>query len=295
MQKITNHLWFDTEAKEAAEFYVNVFGGDSKVKSVNQIHDTPSGDVDIVDINLLGSEFTLISAGPLFKFNPSISFLIAVKTPAEAEALWAKLSPGGKVLMELTKYPFSEKYGWIQDKYGLSWQIMAFGEMPITQKITPSLMFTKENVGKAEEAINFYTSIFKNSKIENIMRYGEGQQSEKAEHIAHASFTLEEQFFAAMESAQEHKFNFNEAISFIVHCDTQEEIDYYWGKLSAVPESEQCGWLKDQYGVSWQIVPKAMDEMMKTKDQKKLNAVTQAFLKMKKFDIAELERVYNAN
>jgi predicted 3-demethylubiquinone-9 3-methyltransferase (glyoxalase superfamily) len=154
MQKITPHLWFDKEAKEAAEFYTSVFPK-SKIKDTTTLHNTPSGTVEVVTVELLGQEFVLISAGPLFKFN--------------------------------------------------------------------------------------------------------------------------------------------EAISFIVYCDTQEEIDYYWGKLSAVPEAEQCGWLKDKYGLSWQIVPTAMGDMLKDKDEKKLARVTEAFLKMKKFDINALKRAYEGN
>ncbi|MEW6668130.1 MAG: VOC family protein [Thermodesulfobacteriota bacterium] len=154
MQRITPHLWFDKEAKEAAEFYTSVFPK-SKIKSTTTLHDTPSGSVDVVTIELLGQEFMLISAGPLFKFN--------------------------------------------------------------------------------------------------------------------------------------------EAISFMVHCDTQKEIDYYWEKLSAVPEAEQCGWLKDKYGLSWQIVPTVMEDMMKDKDEKKLARVTEAFLQMKKFDMAALKRAYEGN
>jgi predicted 3-demethylubiquinone-9 3-methyltransferase (glyoxalase superfamily) len=151
MQKITSHLWFDKEAREAAEFYTSVFPK-SKIKDTTTLHNTPSGTVDIVIVELLGQEFMLLSAGPFFKFN--------------------------------------------------------------------------------------------------------------------------------------------EAVSFIVYCDTQEEIDYYWKKLSAVPEAEQCGWLKDKYGLSWQIVPTAMYKMMKDKDVKKLARLTEAFLKMKKFDIATLQRAY---
>jgi predicted 3-demethylubiquinone-9 3-methyltransferase (glyoxalase superfamily) len=292
MKKITNHLWFDKEAKEAAEFYVKAFGGDSKIKTINTLEGTPSGSVDIVDFNLLGEEFTAISAGPLFKFNPSISFSVTCKTKEEVDALWAKLSPGGKALMELNAYPFSERYGWIQDKYGLSWQIIYMGDVPIKQAIMPVLMFTGKVAGKAEEAMKLYTSVFKNSEIGDIFRYEKNQPPDKEGTIAHAFFTLEGQHFAAMDSAQDHKFFFNEAISLVVHCEDQKEIDYYWEKLSAVPESEQCGWLKDQYGVSWQIVPNAMDEMMKTKDKKKLDAVTQAFLQMKKFDLAALDKAY---
>lgn len=154
MPTITTHLWFDKEAKEAAEFYTSIFP-QSQIIGMTTLHNTPSGSVDIVTIELLGQQFTLLSAGPLFKFN--------------------------------------------------------------------------------------------------------------------------------------------EAISFIVNCNTQEEIDYYWEKLSAVPESEQCGWLKDRYGLSWQIVPTVMGEMMKSKDGKKLARVTEAFLKMKKFDIEELKKAYEGN
>ena len=150
-QKIVPHLWYDKEAKEAAQFYCSVFP-DSRVTHVTAIHDTPSGDCDVVTFTLMGQDFQAISAGPLFKFNESISFM--------------------------------------------------------------------------------------------------------------------------------------------VKCDTQEEIDRYWSKLSAVPASEQCGWLKDKYGMSWQIVPAVMGQMMTDKDAKKVARVVQAFLPMKKFDIAALQRAY---
>ena len=288
-QKITPHLWFDKEAKEAAEFYTSVFK-DSNVKDTTTLHNTPSGSVDIVTIELTGQRFTLISAGPLFKFNPSVSFLVACKTKDEVDSLWKKLSEGGTALMELGEYPFSERYGWTQDKYGLSWQVMFMGKREIKQKITPTIMFVGDVCGKAEEAINFYASVFHNARIGNILRYGQGEEPDKEGTIKHAAFTLEGRDFAAMDSAHKHNFTFNEAISLMVHCDTQKEIDYYWENLSAVPAAEQCGWLKDKYGLSWQIVPTGMDEMMKNKDEKKLARVTEAFLKMKKFDIAALKR-----
>ncbi len=290
-QKITTHLWYDKEAKEAAEFYVSIFDG-SKVKNITTIHDTPSGDADIVDIELAGESFTLISAGPYFKFTPAVSFLVACDTPEEVNLLWDRLFEGGSALMELGKYPFSERYGWLQDKYGLSWQIMLMGEMRAARKITPTMMFVGDVAGKAEEAINFYVSVFRDSKIGDIMRYGKGEAPDKEGTIKHGTFALEGLEFAAMDSAYKHDFAFNEAISFMVHCDTQAEIDYYWDKLSAVPEAEQCGWLKDKYGFSWQIVPTAMEEMMSSGDSEKMARVTEAFLKMKKFDIAELQKAY---
>jgi len=299
MQKITPHLWFDKEAKEAAEFYVSIFEG-SKIKHISTINNTPSGSVDIVTIELSGQEFMMISAGPDFKFTPAISFMVACKTTEEVDRYWERLSEGGFVMMELGKYPFSEKYGWTQDKYGLSWQISYAGNAEIAQKITPALMFTGKNVGKAEEAIKFYESVFSNSpspsgetKIGNIMHYEKGEELNKEGTVKYASFMLAGQQFSAMDSGYMHKFDFNEAISLIVSCKDQEEIDYFWDKLSADPKAEQCGWLKDKYGLSWQIVPEIMNEMMGTKDSKKLARVTEAFLKMKKFDIAALKDAYS--
>jgi predicted 3-demethylubiquinone-9 3-methyltransferase (glyoxalase superfamily) len=291
MQKIVPHFWFDKEGREAAEFYTSLFK-DSRIKNTTTLYDTPSGTSETVTIELSGQEFMLLSAGPLFKFTPAISFLIACSTKEEVDALWRKLSEGGTALMPLDAYPFSERYGWVEDRYGLSWQVMFIGDNEMTQKITPTLMFVGDQYGKAEEAINFYASLFYNAKIGHILRYEAGEEPDKEGTIKHAAFMLEGYEFAAMDSARVHNFTFNEAISFMVYCDTQEEIDYYWEKLSAVPEAEQCGWLKDRFGVSWQIVPTVMDEMMQTKDEKKLTRVTEAFLKMKKFDIAELEKAY---
>ena len=159
------------------------------------------------------------------------------------------------------------------------------------QKIIPLRMFTKEMAGKTKEAIDTYTSIFPNSNIETIVPYTK-DDGDKEGFIKHSRFKLSGQNFMAMDSSLPHDFCFNEAISFVVNCNTQEEIDYYWAKLSAVPEAEQCGWLKDKYGVSWQIVPSAMNAMMTSGNKEKIAQVTQAFLKMKKFDIKTLEDAY---
>ena len=288
MEKITPHLWFDNNAEEAANFYTSIFKN-SKIKNVTTLHNTPSGTVEIFTIELLGQEFTLISAGPLFKFNPSVSFLVICNTKEEVDELWGNLSNGGMALMELGEYPFSEKYGWVQDKYGLSWQVIYMGDRKIKQRIIPTLLFVGKQYGKAEEAMNFYASVFENARVGDILHYSKGEEPDKEGTVKHSSFILEGQEFAAMDSARDHNFEFNEAISFMVHCETQEEIDYYWGKLSAYPEAEQCGWLKDKYGLSWQIVPNLMDEMLKDNDEKKIERVTEAFLQMKKLDIAKLK------
>jgi predicted 3-demethylubiquinone-9 3-methyltransferase (glyoxalase superfamily) len=297
-QKISPHLWFDKEAKEAAEFYCSVFP-DSKITNIAMLHDTPSGDCDVVSFELWGYSFMAISAGPLFKFNPSISFFVNFDPSRDKDArqridaMWAKLSAGGTVLMPLDKYPFSERYGWIADKYGVSWQlILTDPEGEERPPIIPSLLFVGDVCGQAEEATDFYLSVFKDSKRGTIARYPEGMAPDKEGTMMFTDFQLLGQWFAAMDSAQEHHFTFNEAVSLMVTCDTQDEIDDYWEKLSAVPEAEQCGWLKDKYGVSWQIVPTALDDMMGKGTPEQINRVTQAFLKMKKFDIESLKQAY---
>jgi predicted 3-demethylubiquinone-9 3-methyltransferase (glyoxalase superfamily) len=291
MQTITPHLWFDKEAKEATDFYTSIFP-DSAIKNTTTIHNTPSGAAHIVSFELLGQALMAISAGPLFKFTPAVSFLVACKMKEEIDALWGKLAEGGSALMALGEYPFSEKYGWLQDRYGLSWQLMFMGDRPLGQRIIPTLMFVGAQYGEAEDAINFYTSVFHNARVGDIVRYGKGEAPDREGTVKHAAFTLEGQEFAAMDSARAHNFSFNEAISFMVYCNTQAEIDYYWEKLSAVPEAEQCGWLKDRYGLSWQVVPTAMDEMLRSPDEKKVARVTEAFLQMKKFDLAALQKAY---
>lgn len=293
LQKITPHLWFDKEAKGAAKFYVETFGDNSKITNVTTLHNTPSGDCDVVSFELFEQPFMAISAGPLFKFNPSVSFLIACKTKEEVDALWAKLSKGGSILMELGEYPFSKRYDWTTDKYGLSWQvILADDHFPVKHKITPMLLFVGDVCGKAEEAMTFYASIFPGGKVGDIARYPAGMEPEKEGTVMHGAIILAGQEIFAMDSSREHNFAFNEATSFIVNCDTQEEIDYYWEKLSAVPEAEQCGWLKDKFGVPWQIVPTAMGEMMSKGTPEQVDRLTQAFLPMKKLDIKALKKAY---
>lgn len=291
MKKITTHLWFDKEAIEAATCYTSLLSG-SKVERVNKITDTPSGDYDIVTFNLAGEPFMAISAGPYFKFSPAISISVQCETEEEIHKLHGSLKEGGMELMPLDTYDFSKKFAWIADKYGLSWQLNVPNDYStVKDKVSPFLLFVGDNCGKAEDAMKYYTSLFENSSIDHIYRHGKGKE-DKEGTIEHAEFTLAGQTFMASDSAYDHKFGFNEAISFIVSCEDQKEVDYYWEKLSAVPESEQCGWCRDKFGVSWQIVPKQMDEMMAKGSKDQVDRVTQAFLKMKKFDIAELEKAY---
>lgn len=283
-QKIIPHLWFDKEAKQAVEFYTAAFD-DSRITSLKVIRDTPSGDCDLVGFEIMGYQFMAISAGPYFKINPSISFHVKCGSVEEVERLWKKLSVGGMALMELGEYPFSKRYGWIQDQFGVSWQVI-LAEREFKQRIMPALMFVGDVCGKAEEAMQYYSSIFPGGNSQVIMRYADGEAPDKAGTVKYAEFSLGGQEFGAMDSAHPHQFSFNEAVSLILNCKDQAEIDYYWQKLSAVPEAEQCGWVKDKFGVSWQIVPENMEAIMGRNPEK----TTPVMLKMKKIIIAELEK-----
>jgi predicted 3-demethylubiquinone-9 3-methyltransferase (glyoxalase superfamily) len=290
-QKIVPHLWFDKEAVEAATFYVSSFPG-SHLINATTLRDTPSGDCDVVSFELAGYAFQAISAGPFFTPNPSISFIVYLPTSAQVDTLWSRLSDGGETLMPLESYPFSARYGWVQDRFGISWQLTLSEHSSASLTIIPALLFIGDNYGKAEEALHFYTSVFNASRIGEIRRYGPDQAPDREGMILLADFVLEHQSFIMSESAFPHEFGFNGAISFMVNCETQKEIDHYWECLSAVPEAEQCGWLKDRYGVSWQIVPAVMEEMLRHGAPEQIARLTQTFLPMKKFDLDALQSAY---
>ena len=298
-QTIIPHLWFDSEAVEAAQFYASVFPN-SKVLATTTLPTAPSGEsgeVDIVDFLVMGYRCMAVSAGPRFKLNPSISIMVNFDPSQDRDALrridrvWDTLSEGGTTLMPLQEYPFSERYGWVQDRYGFSWQLIYTKpegeERPL---IIPSFLFVGDMCGKAEEASEFYISVFRTARRGAIARYPAGSEPDREGTVMFTDFMLHHQWFAAMDSAHQHHFQFNEAVSLVVHCADQKEIDYYFETLSAFPESEQCGWLKDKYGVSWQIVPANMNELLATRPAHTAPVV----LQMKKIIIADLERASRA-
>lgn len=296
MKKITPFLWFDNQAEEAANFYATAFAN-SRIGSVDRYDEAaakasgrPKGSAMTVSFQLAGQEFVGLNGGPQFKFNPSISFFVMCETGAELDALWRSLSEGGSTLMELRKYDWSERYGWLSDKYGLSWQISLGKISDVGQKITPSLLFVGRQYGRAEEALKLYTSIFKNSPVDGILHYGTGEESGKEGTVKHAQFSLDGNKFMVMDGGGDHPFRFNEAISFMVHCTTQDEVDYYWTRLTADGgEESMCGWLKDKFGISWQIIPDALHRLLGDPDRAKAGRAMQAMLQMKKIDIKKLE------
>lgn len=293
---IRPHLWFDTEARQAAEFYCALFP-ESAVEHLGVVRDTPSGDCDVVYFRLAGQPFMAISAGPAFRFTPAISFILNFdpgRDPQAQESLdatWAQLVEGGTVLMPLDAYPFSPRYGWVQDRFGLSWQLILSdsGGEP-RPFITPSLLFTGAVCGKAEEAAALYREVFEGSKLGQLARYPAGMAPDREGTVMYMDFRLGDTWFAAMDSARGHAFGFSEALAFVIECTDQAQIDHYWSWLSAVPEAEACGWCKDRFGVSWLVVPAVMMEMLRSNDPAQVARVMHAMQGMKKIDLATIVR-----
>ncbi|HSF44658.1 MAG TPA: VOC family protein [Chitinophagaceae bacterium] len=272
--KIYPCLWFNGIAEEAAKFYCSVFRN-SEIVDVNPM---------VTIFKSSGQKFMCLNGGPEFSFNSSISFYVVCETEDEVNEYWQALIEGGSVLMPLEKYDWSPRYGWLKDKYGLNWQLAAGKMEDVGQKFTPMLMFTGAQAGNAEKAIELYTSIFKESSVVGVMRYPEGQKDEGL--VMHAQFTLDGNVFMCMDSSMDHRVEFNESISFVVECENQEQIDHFWTRLTEGGNESMCGWLKDRFGVSWQIVPKVLGQLMQ--DPNRSGKVIQAFMKMKKFDIQQL-------
>lgn len=269
-------LWFDGNAKAAAEFYTPLFKN-SKIISENPM---------VVMWELNGTKIMGLNGGPMFKMNPSISFSVTLGAIEEVNKLWEKLLDGGKVMMQLDKYPWSERYGWLQDKFGMTWQISLPYEKDGASKITPSFLFTDKRFGQAEAAVKFYTSVFENSSVDNLIPYG--KEDPNAGKLMFSEFELNNYHLIAMDGPGEHKYTFNEAVSLVVPCDNQKEIDYFWNKLTADGgEESMCGWLKDKFGVSWQIIPANIGELMS--DPARGGRVMKEVMKMKKLDMAVME------
>jgi predicted 3-demethylubiquinone-9 3-methyltransferase (glyoxalase superfamily) len=289
-------LWLDDQAEQAASFYGEVFP-DARVLAVARYPETidnpsgkPRGSVVTVDIEVAGQRFTLLNGGPMFVINPSISFFVHVDTADEVDRLVAKLSEGGRALMPLGAYPWSERYAWVMDRFGATWQVIAGRREGTRDTIVPCLMFSGALHGRAEEAMRTYAGIFAGGRIDSVERYTAGEGPEGT--VKHGRFTLAGQAMIAMDSHVDHGFGFNEALSFQVMCDDQAELDRYWAALSEGGEEGPCGWLKDRFGVSWQVVPARVVEWMTSDDVAARERAFLAMMKMKKLDVAALEAAF---
>lgn len=283
IQKITPFLWFDSQAEAATNFYISVFGN-SKIDKVTRHNEQ----VLVVDFSLGGHKFHAMNAGSQFKFNPSISFFVVCETESETDSVWQQLSEGGMTMIPLAKQAWSEKYGFVQDRYGICWQISMGKIEEVGQKFTPSLLFTGPQKGRGEAAVRFYTDVFADSSITGIQHYAEGEEGPKGT-VKHAQFQIAGQTFMIMDNPMDQAYTFNEAISFMVNCEGQEEVDYFWDKLTADGgEESMCGWLKDKFGVSWQIIPAELLRLMSDPDPAVAQRTMNAMLQMRKIEIAKL-------
>ncbi len=272
-------LWFNGQAQQAAEFYCSIFK-QSKIKDSTPL---------VVTFELMGKKIMGLNGGLMFKINPSISFFIMEETAEEVTDKYNKLLMGGKSLMPLSSYPWSEKYGWVQDKFGMTWQLMLIAEGKGSKKLIPSFLFTANQFGRGEEAIRFYNEIFSNAQTKRLERYPDGDAH--AGKLLYSEFSLNDNELIAMDGPGAHEYTFNEAVSLVVDCKNQEEVDYYWNKLTADGGQESmCAWLKDKFGVSWQIVPRRLVELLNDADKAKAEYAMQALMKMKKINVANLER-----
>ena len=284
MQKIIPFLMFESGAAEAMRFYTSIFKNSNIIGGDDAAIKPPGGSFEID-----GFRINTFDGGPHFKFSPAISFFHICDSEAEIDELWAAIAEEGKVMMPLDKYDWSEKYGFIEDKFGVCWQLSLGKVSDVGQRTTPSLLFVGDHVGSGEEAVKFYASLFDDSKIDGILLYGDDEPPNEPGTVKHSQFALEGEKFMLMEGGGEHKFNFTEAISLMILCEDQAEVDEFWDKFTAEGEESQCGWVKDKFGVSWQVTPKILLELVSDPDPEKADKAVQAMLKMHKIDIQALK------
>lgn len=261
--RIAPCLWFDDQAEEAARFYIETFPGGRIIgearypESSDNSADMPRGSVMTVDFEVANLHFTALNGGPEFQINPSISFFVEVEAPVQADEFFERLADGGEVLMPLDRYPWSERFGWVRDRFGVSWQIMARDDIERGPHLVPCLMFAGPRHGRAEGALELYARVFPEGAVTSIERYSGADGPEGT--VKHGRVSVDGQEIAAMDAHGEHGFTFNEGLSLQVMCADQDEIDHYREALTAHGGEEgPRGWLKDRYGVSWQVVPTRM-------------------------------------
>jgi len=260
-QVITPAIWCDGTADEAAQFYADVFRDASIAEQAPGLAAT---------VSIHGFKLSLINGGNQYAPNPSISCILNFdpllfggeeQARAYLDELYERLSTGG-VLMELGEYPFSPRYAWVRDRFGMTWQLMLTDPDGDPRPfVIPSFMFGGTNHAHAEEATDAWIALFDNARRGALYRYEEGGPLD-AGTVMFTDFTLRGTWMAATDSGTFHDFTFTPGVSIIVSCRDQEEIDRYWAGLSAVPEAERCGWCVDRWGVSWQVVPHNIAELM---------------------------------
>lgn len=294
MQRIVPNIWCQGNAADAGDFYAAVLpDASTEVVASYPMDELPDFQRDfagkplVIDVTVDGYRLRLINAGEEFRPNPALSFIVnmdpssfaggADEARTRIQSMWDAFGDGGTVRMPLGEYPHSQLYGWIEDRFGVNWQLMltdpAGEPRPI---LIPQFLFTGPAV-QAQQAIDLYAGLFPDSGPGMLVPHPDGSGG-----LLFAEFNLAGQWFSAMDGGTDHEFTFTPGLSLEVNCADQDEIDTLWDALSAVPEAEQCGWLVDRFGVSWQIVPQNMGELMQRP------GAYQRMLAMKKIVVAEL-------
>ncbi|MCB9547763.1 MAG: VOC family protein [Myxococcales bacterium] len=295
MSLITPCLWFAADAGEAAELYTRIFpdGATLSTTRYGEGMPLPAGTPLLIELTIGGQRFQLLNGGPMYRPTPSISFFVQLASAEAAQPVYDALRAGGKVMMPLGAWPWSPCYAWVEDRFGVSWQLIV-GEGDIgPAAIVPCFMFAGAQHGRAAEAMALWTGLFPGAEVGPVEQYAEGEGP--AGTIKHGRFRLGGQGFVAMDAHGEHGFTFTEGVSLAVRCADQAAVDHYWDGLTADGgEPGRCGWLKDRFGVSWQIVPEKLLALQARGDAARTGRMFQALMGMGRLDAAELERAWEA-
>lgn len=296
MKGILGHIWFQDGVDEAVELYTSLFEESSigdrltYTEAGQEIHGREPGSTQTVDFTIAGRHYVALNGGPYVTLNQSISIAVTCPSRDEVDRLWQALSAGGKELIELKEHEWSPHYGWIEDRFGVSWQLNYPGEdrAPAKTEVATSFLFNGPVYRKARQAMEFWTSIFDDSAIGQVET-----RPEDPDAVLWGEFTLAGEKYTAMESPLEHDFQFNDGFSLLINCENQEEIDRYWDALIEGGEAGPCGWLRDRFGVSWQVAPSVLIEMLRDGTPEQAAAVTNCFMAVHgKLNIADLEAAY---
>lgn len=270
-------ILFERGAAEAGAFYAELFGGTSR-------EDNPF--VTMADV--FGGKLMLLNYGMPIEKTPALNLHLNIDDDAEVDRIFNGLKEGGRELMPLGSYPWSPRYGWVNDKFGTSWQVYGTGGATQPQTLVPSLMFVGNKLGKCSEAMSLYTSTFPQSRIN-------GAKKDEKGNVIHADFEINGYHLYAMDSDGPHAFDFNNGVSILVETNDQAETDRYWESLLSDGGKEmQCGWLEDRFGVRWQIAPKPILRMVtdKSNPEAAQRAIAE-MMKQVKLEIAPIEAAYN--
>lgn len=287
MRQIAIQLCFNDQAEEAVKYYTKIFNNSEITREIH--YPMPEGETVAYGFTIENQAFAALNGEDDTKMNPSFSLMVSLDTAEEVDALYAELAKGGKDLMSLDAYPFSERYAWVEDQFGLSWQIMLAPDVPKNHKIRVSLLFAGQYCGQAEQALKDYATIFQKAAPGQIHYYQEDETQDARAKVKYAELNVGDQQLVFMDHGFASDEVFSKAISFQIVAGAQSEVDYYWDKLSADEGAESMGWLKDRHGISWQVVPQAYLQIMETATETQKKRVLEALFKMKKMNVANLE------